>query len=166
MKKNKIRTAAESAAALNVAEGPDLVALVRRGEDLEVELHAFGNALHKAKLHRQGTAADTAAGMIETIVEELQMAVDYEKLGELIDGYWGVATADVAALPTSDVRDDEIALLRDENEILRSTIIRSDAENVQLREALAHVEVVLTILRGAVCYTGGDQDELQSGVTA
>lgn len=52
MKKNKIRTAAESAAALNVAEGPDLVALVRRGEDLEVELHAFGNALHKAKLHR------------------------------------------------------------------------------------------------------------------
>ncbi len=152
MKKNKIRTAAESAAALNVAEGPDLVALVRRGEDLEVELHAFGNALHKAKLHRQRTAADTAAGMIETIVEELQMAVDYEKLGELIDGYCGVATADVAALPTSDVRDDEIALLR--------------ADNARLREALAQVEVILTCLRGAVCYTGGDQDELQSGVTA
>lgn len=80
------------------------------------------------------------------------MAVDYEKLGELIDGYCGVATADVAALPTSDVRDDEIALLR--------------ADNARLREALAQVEVILTSLRGAVCYTGGDQDELQSGVTA
>lgn len=95
------------------------------------------------------------------------MAVDYEKLGELIDGYGRIAADDLHALPAvSDARDEEIALLRDENEILRSTIIRSDAENVQLREALAHVEVVLTILRGAVCYTGGDQDELQSGVTA
>ena len=72
MKKHKIRTAAESAAALNVAAGPGLVALARRGEDLEVELHAFGNALHKAGIHRQGTAADTAAGMIEAIVEELK----------------------------------------------------------------------------------------------
>ena len=72
MKKNKIRTAAESAAALNVAAGADLVALARTGEDLALELHAFSNALHKAKLHRQGTAADTAAGMIETIVEELK----------------------------------------------------------------------------------------------
>jgi len=115
------------------------------------------------------------------------MEVDYNKLGELIDGYGGIAADDLHAPPEmsdarddeidvrdrfiydwerSDTRDDEIALLRDENEILRSTIIRSDAENVQLREALAHVEVVLTILRGAVCYTGGDQDELQSGVTA
>ena len=72
MKKHKIRTAAESAAALYVAAGPDLVVLARRGEDLEVELHAFGNALHKAKLHRQGTAADTAAGMIEAIIDELK----------------------------------------------------------------------------------------------
>ena len=95
------------------------------------------------------------------------MKVDYNKLGELIDGYGGRAADDLHALPEmSDVRDDEIALLRDENEILRSTIIRSDAENVRLREALAQVEVILTSLRGAVCYTGGDQDELQSGVTA
>jgi hypothetical protein len=68
----KIRTAAESAAALNVAEGPDLVALARPGDDLALELHGYGNALHKAGLHRQGTAADVAAGMIETIVEELR----------------------------------------------------------------------------------------------
>jgi len=75
MKKNKIRTAAESAAALNVAAGPDLMdlmALARTAYDLALELHAFSNALHKAKIHRQGTAADTAAGMIETIVEELK----------------------------------------------------------------------------------------------
>lgn len=72
MKNHKIRTAAESAAALNVAAGPDLVALARTGEDLLLELHAFSNALHKARLHRQWTAADTAAGMIETIVKELK----------------------------------------------------------------------------------------------
>ena len=81
MKKHKIRTAAESAAALNVEAGPDLVALARTGEDLALELHAFSNALHKAKLqralhksnrHRKWTAADTAAGMIETIEEELK----------------------------------------------------------------------------------------------
>lgn len=64
------------------------------------------------------------------------MAVDFDKLGELIDGYWGVATADVAALPTSDARDEELKLLRD--------------ENVRLREALDEVELILTGLRGRV----------------
>ena len=75
MKKNKIRTAAESAAALNVASGldlMDLMALARTAYDLALELHGYGNTLHKAGLHRQGTAADVAAGMIETIIEELR----------------------------------------------------------------------------------------------
>lgn len=81
------------------------------------------------------------------------MRVDLNKLGELIDGYGGISADDLHALPAvRDARDEELKLLRD--------------ENVRLREALAHVEVVLTILRGAVCYTGGDQDELQSGVNA
>jgi len=81
------------------------------------------------------------------------MAVDYEKLGELIDGYGGIAADDLHALPeVRDARDEELKLLRD--------------ENVRLREALAQVEVILTSLRGAVCYTGGDQDELLGGVEA
>lgn len=71
MKRRKIRTAAESRAALCVEAGPDLVALARIGEGLVIELHAFGNALHKHGIHRQGTAADTAAGTLESIVEEL-----------------------------------------------------------------------------------------------
>jgi len=81
------------------------------------------------------------------------MAVDFDKLGELIDGYGGIAADDLAALPVvSDAKDEEIALLRQ--------------ENIRLREALAQVEVILTSLRGAVCYTGGDQDELPGGVAA
>lgn len=75
------------------------------------------------------------------------MAVDYEKLGELIDGYGGIAADDLAALPSvSDTRDEEIALLR--------------SENVRLRDALAQVESILTSLRGTVVYTGDDQDDL------
>jgi hypothetical protein len=81
------------------------------------------------------------------------MQVDYQKLGELIDGYGGIAADDLHALPAvRDARDEELKLLRD--------------ENVRLREALAQVEVILTSLRGAVCYTGGDQVELLGGVEA
>lgn len=65
------------------------------------------------------------------------MAVDYEKLGELIDGYGGIAADDLHALPeVRDTRDDEITLLRD--------------ENVRLREALAEVELILVGIRGGI----------------
>ena len=71
------------------------------------------------------------------------MAVDYDKLGELIDGYGGISADDLAALPAvSDERDSEVALLR--------------AENVRLREALAQVELILTGLRGAIRYSDDD----------
>jgi hypothetical protein len=72
------------------------------------------------------------------------MVVDYNKLGELIDGYGGGISADeLAALPAvSDERDSEVDLLR--------------AENVRLRDALAQVELILTGLRGSVCYSGED----------
>ena len=70
------------------------------------------------------------------------MAVDLDKLGELIDGYGGIAADDLAALPeVSDTRDEEVALLR--------------AENVRLRSALAEVELILTGLRGGIA-DGGD----------
>lgn len=72
MKKNKIRTAAESRAALYKTGGPDFVALTRRCQDITTELHGLGNELHKAGLHRQGTAADVAVGIIEDITEELK----------------------------------------------------------------------------------------------
>lgn len=79
------------------------------------------------------------------------MDVDYEKLGELIDG-GGIAPDDLNALPELlDTRDEEISLLR--------------AENVRLREALTQVELILTSLRGTVVYTGDDQDDLLGGVT-
>jgi hypothetical protein len=70
------------------------------------------------------------------------MAVDYEKLGELIDGYGGIAADDLHALPeVRDTRDDEITLLRD--------------ENVRLREALAEVDqallqLILVGIRGGI----------------
>ena len=81
------------------------------------------------------------------------MQVDYQKLGELIDGYGGIAADDLHALPeVRNTRDEEIALLRQ--------------ENVRLREALAQVELILTSLRGAVVDTGDDQDDLLGGVTA
>jgi len=46
--------------------------LVRRSEDIALELSALGNELHKAGLHRQGTAANVAVGVIEDITEELK----------------------------------------------------------------------------------------------
>lgn len=65
------------------------------------------------------------------------MAVDYERLGELIDGYGGISADDLHALPdVRDTRDEEITLLR--------------AENVRLREALAEVELILAGLRGGI----------------
>lgn len=71
------------------------------------------------------------------------MAVDYDKLGELIDGYGGISADDLAALPAvSDERDSEVDLLR--------------AENVRLRDALAQVELILIGLRGAICYSGDE----------
>ena len=46
--------------------------------------------------------------------------VDYDKLGEVIDGYGGISADDLHALPSvADTRDEEIALLRDENARLR-----------------------------------------------
>jgi len=69
------------------------------------------------------------------------MAVDYEKLGELIDGYGGISADDLHALPeVRDARDEEVALLR--------------AENVRLRQALAEVELILTGLRGGIADDG------------
>lgn len=69
------------------------------------------------------------------------MQVDYQKLGELIDGYGGIAADDLRALPdVRDTRDDEIALLR--------------AENVRLRQALAEVELILVGIRGGIADDG------------
>lgn len=45
--------------------------LARRAEDLVLELHGIGNAMHLAGLHRHGTAAYVAAGIVEQITEEL-----------------------------------------------------------------------------------------------
>lgn len=50
----------------------DKAALARQCEDLSIEIHDLGNRLHKAGLHRQGTAADVAAGMIEDLMEGLK----------------------------------------------------------------------------------------------
>lgn len=73
------------------------------------------------------------------------MAVDYERLGELIDGYGGIQADDLNALQNVVNRqyeqDEEVALLR--------------AENARLREALADVELILTGLRGGIA-DGGD----------
>ena len=70
------------------------------------------------------------------------MAVDYEKLGELIDGYGGISADDLHALPeVRDTRDEEVSLLR--------------AENVRLRQALAEFELILTGLRCGIA-DGGD----------
>lgn len=82
------------------------------------------------------------------------MAVDLNKLGELIDGYGGIAADDLNALPQNVVnrqyeQAEEVALLR--------------AENAKLRSALADVELILTGLRGAIIYTG---DEQEAGVAA
>lgn len=71
------------------------------------------------------------------------MAVDYEKLGELIDGYGGISADDLDALPSvADARDEEIMLLRN--------------ENARLRQALAEVELILRGLRVGI--VGDDSD--------
>ena len=68
------------------------------------------------------------------------MAVNYDKLGELIDGYGGISADDLSALPVLvDARDDEIALLK--------------VENSRLRSALAEVELVLIGLRDGFSVT-------------
>lgn len=72
MIKKKIRKVAELSAALYRLDGPDAAALARRCDDLALELHGLGTELHKAGLHRQGTAADVAAGMIEDLMEGLK----------------------------------------------------------------------------------------------
>lgn len=76
------------------------------------------------------------------------MAVDLNKLGELIDGYGGIAADDLNALPNVVNRQheqaEEVALLR--------------AENAKLRAALADVELILTGLRGGIVYTGDEQE--------
>ena len=71
----------------------------------------------------------------------MTVAVDFEKLGELIDGYGGISADDLHALPAvRDARDEELKLLRD--------------ENVRLREALAEVELILVGIRGRVADDG------------
>lgn len=57
---------------IRLEAGPAKKSLARTADDVALELHGLGNALHKAGLHRYGTAADVAAGMIETIVDELR----------------------------------------------------------------------------------------------
>lgn len=53
----------------------------------------------------------------------MTVAVDYEKLGELIDGYGGISADDLSALPVLvDTRDEEIALLKAENDRFRSAV--------------------------------------------
>lgn len=49
-----------------------LDSLSNTGEALSSEIHRYGNALHRAGLHRQATAADVAAGTVESIVEALK----------------------------------------------------------------------------------------------
>lgn len=71
MTKGKIKSFAELQAALDRADQQDTSLLARQCEDLSIEIHDLGNRLHKAGLHRQGTAADVAAGMIEDVQEEL-----------------------------------------------------------------------------------------------
>lgn len=63
------------------------------------------------------------------------MVVDYDKLGELIDGYGGISADDLDDLPVvADPRAEEIALLID--------------ESARLRRSLAEVELIMRGLRG------------------
>ena len=79
------------------------------------------------------------------------MAVDLDKLGELIDGYGGIAADDLNALPQNAVdcqyATAENVILRYENVLLRS-------ENARLRDALAEVELILTGLSGGIADDG------------
>ncbi len=72
MTKGKIKSFAELQAALDRTDQQDTSLLARQCEDLSIEIHDLGNRLHKAGLHRQGTAADVAAGMIEDLMEGLK----------------------------------------------------------------------------------------------
>lgn len=85
--------------------------------------------------------------------------VDYEKLGELIDGYGGISADDLHALPSvADAREDEIARTNDENKQMREALADVEDENKRLREALAEVELILVgLLVGIV---GDDSDVL------
>ncbi|HNK16223.1 MAG TPA: hypothetical protein PKL10_15825 [Nitrospira sp.] len=69
---NKTKNKGGSCTTIYKSEGPSLSDLVRRSEDIALELSALGNELHKAGLHRQGTAANVAVGVIEDITEELK----------------------------------------------------------------------------------------------
>ena len=95
------------------------------------------------------------------------MAVDYEKLGELIDGYGGIAADDLHALPeVCDTRDEEIMLMRADNaRLLRQALAEVElilvglrgvmrAENDRLRQALTEVELILVGLRGGIANDG------------
>ena len=72
MTKGKIKSFAELQATICKPELHDASLLARQCEDLSIEIHDLGNRLHKAGLHRQGTAADVAAGMIEDLMEGLK----------------------------------------------------------------------------------------------
>lgn len=72
MTKGKIKSFAELQAALDRTDQQDTSLLARQCEDLSIEIHDLGNRLHKAGMHRQGTAADVAAGMIEDLMEGLK----------------------------------------------------------------------------------------------
>jgi len=77
------------------------------------------------------------------------MAVDYEKLGELIDGYGGIAADDLHALPeVCDTRDEEIMLMRAEIMLLK-------AANARLRKALAEIELILVEVESIVVGQSG-----------
>lgn len=70
--KNNFKARSEPCTTIYKMEGPDRAALTRRSEDIALELHALGNELHKAGLHRQGTAADVAVGILEDITEDFK----------------------------------------------------------------------------------------------
>ncbi len=87
------------------------------------------------------------------------MAVDYEKLGELIDGYDGIAADDLHALPSvADAREDEIARTNDENKQMREALADVEDENKRLRQALTEIELILIDLRDRI--VGDDSDVL------
>lgn len=62
----------------------------------------------------------------------MTVAVDYEKLGELIDGYGGIAADDLHALPKIEPRPESEAFKGDTRDLLVAELRR---ENVRLRKA-------------------------------
>lgn len=67
-----IRAFASLCAAVQEAAVPDRKALARTADDVARELRGLSSALQKAGLRQHWAAADVAAWMIETIVEELR----------------------------------------------------------------------------------------------